>query len=124
MQAIIETLGSINNYIGYLFIVIFIVVVVMLVRVLLALIRLSHSATDFSLSLESVDESLGDAMMAIRKRKERTRSFFSKVLKTIALYKLSRIYLSRKKRAELRKAKDEAALIMKRDRYVRRLLRY
>ena len=123
MQAIIETLDFINNYTGYLYIVVFIVVMVMLVRVLLALIRLHHSAADFDVALESVSESFTTKMAAIKDHRERAHSLFSKSLKAITIFQLSRMYLSSKKRAELRKAKDDAALRMQRDKYVRRLLK-
>lgn len=122
MQAIIKTLDSINNYIGYLYLVVFIAVVVMLVRVLLALMRLYHSASDFDMAIEAINESYASKKQVYENYKNKTRSIFSSVLKVIAGYELSRMYLSRKKRAELHREKDDISLRAKHDKYIKRLL--
>ena len=119
MQAITNILSFINNYIGYLYVVIFIVVMVMIVQLLLAMIRLSHSATDFDMAVRSINASYKN----LKNYKKRTSSFLSKTLRVIAAYQLSRIYLSHEKRAELRKEKDDITLSAKRDKYVKNLLK-
>ena len=119
MQAIIKTLDTINYYIGYLYIVIVIVLMVMAIRVLLTLINLSHSTSDFDMAMESVHESYTN----YRSHKKRIRFFCSNILKVMAAYHLSRMYLSREKRAQLHKKKDKVTLRTKHDKYVKRLLK-
>ena len=119
MRIIINTLNTFNNYIAYLYIVIFIVVAIMLVMVLLAMIKLSHSITDFTVAIDTINQSYNN----LNNYKKKTSSFYSKTLKVLAAYELARIYLSGDKRAELRKEKEDITLTSQRDKYVKRLLK-